>query len=475
MEGLGFYSAASANQNVRRLIVRGIADLAEAREEAISKGSQEIASQHAAEFTFDVLATLEKHTRTGLMTSSLIEQTIGNLIKTAGLPIVTDIPTRSVDFIIRDKNNNIIAIEVKGGLLKSSDLKKLANKISKKIGALVNRFILVTPNDPDEKSIRSFKNSFNDAPFSAEWVSVREFPNTIGLIGNFDITQPETIAELQLLAMDSKIHTYSRSIIGTQIQGLENKSTYQSGECVAQYVPNEYRSLTRQFSYSVIAKIISIEVPLTDSLLIGRRCLNAVIVLSDLKNFSYFVKAAKPDDLNDLMRRYYRESRELVWKHNGTLDKFIGDAVLAVFGYPIQDELAEVHALKYAAGIIDLGRSLIPELQDKIDEFIPSGTRIGIACGDVSVLDIGQDQIELTFVGDTINLAARLEKECEVDGILLSNIVKVRGSKSASQYFADLAAIERDFEPDKVKGQRGVIRAWQVSPTSVAKLNSHHN
>ena len=71
-----------------------------------------------------------------------------------------------------------------------------------------------------------------------------------------------------------------------------------------------------------------------------------------------------------------------------------------------------------------LGRSLLEEFQSRHNEAIESGTRVGIASDEVLVLNIGTDQVEVSFVGNGINLAARLETASLMDGILMDNRTK---------------------------------------------------
>jgi class 3 adenylate cyclase len=184
-----------------------------------------------------------------------------------------------------------------------------------------------------------------------------------------------------------------------------------------------------------------------------------------LKNFSSLVSASRPEDLNEMMAKYYKRSRDAVFKHGGMLDKFIGDAVLAVFGYPEPSALAPANAIKFARELIAIGGSLLDEWQAELNAVIESGTRVGITTGDIWPLNIGQQHVEITLLGDTINLAARLEKNCIVNGILLDNRTRTKAATADSSFVASLKLEESQISADDAKGQAFATRVWQMGPS----------
>jgi len=71
------------------------------------------------------------------------------------------------------------------------------------------------------------------------------------------------------------------------------------------------------------------------------------------------------------------------------LDKFIGDAVLAVFGYPLPSQEAPCQAIRFAHALTAIGRSVMNDWQAELNAVIETGTRIGIATGDIWPINIG--------------------------------------------------------------------------------------
>ena len=127
-----------------------------------------------------------------------------------------------------------------------------------------------------------------------------------------------------------------------------------------------------------------------------------------------------PDSLAALLSEYFSELADVVFEHGGTLDKFIGDAVLALWGAPAAQSdmadraLAAARAMRVATDALD--RRWHAEGRPGIK------VGIGINVGEVFTGVIGSPRrLEYTAIGRQVNLAARLQAQCETDRILLSH------------------------------------------------------
>jgi class 3 adenylate cyclase len=331
-----------------------------------------------------------------------------------------------------DQAGKRMAVEVKGYRFRAGKrvFKQLATAISS-IADHVDKFTLVTPFEPVARDRQSFSRAMESVKVTAEWLSGNQFAKELGL------------------GADSFQRRY-RASEQRRLPPLD---------------------LTRQLSGPLIRRLQESSKPPEAFLRIGER-MSVVVALSDLKNFSLFAKAVKPEDLNDAMSKYYRVARELVWEHGGVLDKFIGDAVLAIFGYPKSKENAQISAARFAADLVEIGKPILEGVGDLINEAIETGTRVGISTGDISVLNIGLGSIELSFVGDVINLAARLEHECEVNGCLIDNLTKVAISGNDPTFFKRLSLEGRKLEREKVKGQLTTIQTWQIPSLVIPSISN---
>jgi len=131
------------------------------------------------------------------------------------------------------------------------------------------------------------------------------------------------------------------------------------------------------------------------------------LLFSDIRGFTTLSETRAPAEVVDLLNRYFTLQVAVVFRHGGTLDKFIGDAIMAVWGAPLEDVDHAVHAVRCALDMADTlegFKSGIGEIGADFD------VGIGIHSGPAVVGLIGSDQRrEYTSIGDTVNLASRIE------------------------------------------------------------------
>lgn len=202
----------------------------------------------------------------------------------------------------------------------------------------------------------------------------------------------------------------------------------------------------------------------------GQSLDKVVIVFTDIKNFSRLVKLADMETLNEHLYLYYKRARELLREHGGVLDKFIGDSVLAVFNYPQPQDDAFERAVRFGVEMIALGDAIFGGLAERTNLVVDTGTRVGIDAGRIWILNIGEDELEISFVGDAINLASRLEKQSEVNGVLFSQVMAWELTQRNEAFYASLQAEPRTLEQEAVKGQHAPVKGWQIMPQRARAL-----
>ncbi|MBI4421380.1 MAG: FHA domain-containing protein [Gemmatimonadetes bacterium] len=144
-----------------------------------------------------------------------------------------------------------------------------------------------------------------------------------------------------------------------------------------------------------------------------------VIFFSDIRGFTSMSETMAPNEIADLLTGYFTEMVGIVFAHGGTLDKFMGDAIMALWGAPIRTEDDADKAMQTA---LDMQRTLA-EMNKKWAE---QGRRqvnigIGINFGEVFAGNIGSDQrLEYTVIGDAVNVASRLCGKAGPGEILIS-------------------------------------------------------
>jgi Adenylate cyclase, family 3 (some proteins contain HAMP domain) len=127
----------------------------------------------------------------------------------------------------------------------------------------------------------------------------------------------------------------------------------------------------------------------------------------------------------DLLNRYFSRQVEVVFRHGGTLDKFIGDAIMAFWGAPAADDQQAEHAVACALEMVDTLLAFKQELGELGQTF---DVGIGIHTGPAVVGFIGSEQRQdYTAIGDTVNLSSRIEGQTKgVARILVSSDTVVR-------------------------------------------------
>lgn len=134
------------------------------------------------------------------------------------------------------------------------------------------------------------------------------------------------------------------------------------------------------------------------------------VLFSDIRGFTTLSESKPPDEVVKLLNRYFERQVEVIWRHGGTLDKFIGDCIMAFWGAPLDDPL---HARRAVAASMEMQANLIAFKEELIAEgsdLVDFDVGIGVHTGTAVVGFIGaKRKLDYTAIGDTVNLASRVE------------------------------------------------------------------
>ena len=140
------------------------------------------------------------------------------------------------------------------------------------------------------------------------------------------------------------------------------------------------------------------------------------VYFSDIRGFTAFSEKMDPMELSELLNKYFTPMSAIITRHQGTIDKYIGDAIMAMFGAPINYQDHAFQACQAALGCIDALAVLNQEFALKNWPEIKIG--IGINTGYMNAGNIGSETIQnYTVIGDSVNLAARLESLTKEYGV----------------------------------------------------------
>ena len=145
-----------------------------------------------------------------------------------------------------------------------------------------------------------------------------------------------------------------------------------------------------------------------DNLGLGGKRANVTVLFSDIRGFTSMSENLSPAEVSEILNEYFTEMEPIITKYNGIINKFIGDAVMAIFGEPIQDKKHAQNAVKCAFAMLEKVKELQKKWASEGKPKIEIG--VGINTGEVFVGNIGSiNRMEYTVIGDTVNLASRLE------------------------------------------------------------------
>lgn len=149
------------------------------------------------------------------------------------------------------------------------------------------------------------------------------------------------------------------------------------------------------------------------------------VLFVDIRGFTTMSEVLEPEQVVEILNNYLNLTTNAIFKNKGTLDKFVGDATMAVFNSPFDLEDYVYKAVCAAMDIVAGGAALEDELMKKFGRSVGFG--VGVNCGPAVVGNVGCDfRMDFTAIGDTVNTAARLEANAKKGQVLISDEVYER-------------------------------------------------
>ncbi len=187
---------------------------------------------------------------------------------------------------------------------------------------------------------------------------------------------------------------------------------------------------------------------------LGGESLRVTILFTDIRGFTSISEKMDPQQLVGLLNEYFTEMVSIVMDEGGVVDKYIGDAIMAVFGAPVSKPGDAVNAVRAAVRM----RRALRDLNERLTSrgLPPLKTGIGIHTGEVVAGNIGSERrMEYTVIGDAVNLASRLESNTKELGV---NVLI-----SEDTYEVTKSAVEtRAVREIVVKGRKQPVMTYEV-------------
>lgn len=189
-----------------------------------------------------------------------------------------------------------------------------------------------------------------------------------------------------------------------------------------------------------------------DSFKLGGVNQTITVLFADIRGFTRISEHAPPEKIVNLLNRYFSAMTDIIFAHGGTLDKYLGDGLMALFGAPAVTPDDAANALNTA---VAMQRRILGFNQELRDEgLVEIGVGIGLHTGEVTVGYIGSERrSEYTAIGDAVNTAARLESNAKGGEILISEAT----AKASGNHYRLKAR-----EPIMVKNREQPVRLFEV-------------
>ena len=269
---------------------------------------------------------------------------------------------------------------------------------------------------------------------------------------------------IQTNLMDNNHKNLSKSIDSSKIDKVFERSLnltinpltnpeggVRGGLVVLEDISQEKRMKNAMYRYMTPGVAEQVMALGEDALLEGERK-EVTILFSDIRGYTTITENLEASEVVKLLNQYFETMVEAVFNHQGTLDKFIGDALMAVFGAPLSIEDHALMAVKTALDmryrLREFNLSRPHETQFKIGVGISSG---GVVSGNIG----SQKRMDYTVIGDGVNLSSRLEaitKQYGCDIIL---------SEFTYQLCSD-SILVRDLDKVRVKGKQKAVSIYEL-------------
>jgi len=216
----------------------------------------------------------------------------------------------------------------------------------------------------------------------------------------------------------------------------------------------ERKRIRAAFQNYVAPDVVNIMLQHPEKLKLGGEKREMTVLFSDIRGFTTLSEQMEPETLVNLLHSYLNPMTEVVFRHNGTMDKYIGDAIMAIYGAPLP---LPHHAQCACETALDMLATLTELWEEWRSQGLPElRIGIGINSGAMTVGNMGSQRLfDYTVIGDNVNLASRLEGLNKYYGtnILIS---------AATQQLLPETFILREVDRVRVKGKKAPVSIFEL-------------
>ena len=219
-------------------------------------------------------------------------------------------------------------------------------------------------------------------------------------------------------------------------------------------IERERTNLARYFSPNVVEQLSKNDEPLKQV-----RTENVAVLFADIVGFTAYADGRSPAEVIGTLRRFHERMEREIFRHEGTLDKYLGDGLMATFGTPFPSASDAGNALRCAQTMLGAIDDLNRERRHRGEP--PIRISIGLHYGQVVLGDIGLNRLEFAVIGTTVNAASRLESLTREFGcaIIASDDLVQRARAETSSSDADFTHLVAQ-PPQAIRGLEQPLGIW---------------
>ena len=219
-------------------------------------------------------------------------------------------------------------------------------------------------------------------------------------------------------------------------------------------IERERTNLARYFSPNVVEQLSKNDEPLKQV-----RTENVAVLFADIVGFTAYADGRSPAEVIGTLRRFHERMEREIFRHEGTLDKYLGDGLMATFGTPFPGASDAGNALRCAQTMLSAIDDLNRERRHRGEP--PIRISIGLHYGQVVLGDIGLNRLEFAVIGTTVNAASRLESLTREFGcaIIASDNLVQRARAETSSSDADFTHLVAQ-PPQAIRGLEQPLGIW---------------
>ncbi|RJP20317.1 MAG: adenylate/guanylate cyclase domain-containing protein [Candidatus Omnitrophota bacterium] len=216
----------------------------------------------------------------------------------------------------------------------------------------------------------------------------------------------------------------------------------------------EKRYLKHLFSKATDAKLVDLLLENPDLVKLGGDKRRITVLFSDIRSFTPLSETMRPEELIVFLNQYFTAVTDVIFCNHGMIDKYIGDAVMAIFGAPVPCEDHAYQACKAAVEILRAQKKISQSFEAQGNA--PFRIGIGVHTGPAVLGNLGSDKrSDYTCIGDTVNIASRIEglnKDCQTEILI---------SESTYREFAGWLEI-REVGECAIRGRKGKVLLYEL-------------